>query len=112
MMLDVFSEHKVVISDLLSLHINNQLPHAVLITSVSGVGLMSTARSLCTTLLCERGSDEACGECSSCSRVSGGTHGDYRWVEVPEGKASIGVDQIHVTSQNCLFEPGTATTND
>ena len=25
--------------------------------------------------------------------------------------ASIGVDQIHVTSQNCLFEPSTATTN-
>ena len=38
-MLDVFSEHKVVIGNLLSLHTNNQLPHAALITSVSGVGL-------------------------------------------------------------------------
>ena len=36
MMLDVFSEHKAVIGNLLSLHTNNQLPHAVLITSVSG----------------------------------------------------------------------------
>ena len=34
-----------------------------------------------------------CGECSSCSRVSAGTHGDYRWLKVAEGKASIGVDQ-------------------
>ena len=94
MMLDVFSEHKVVIGNLLSLHTNNQLPHAVLITSVSGVGLTSAASSLCATLLCERNGDEPCGECSSCSRVSAGTHGDYRWLEVSEGKASIGVDQI------------------
>ena len=93
-MLDVFSEHKVVIGNLLSLHTNNQLPHAALITSVSGVGLASVASSLCATLLCERDNDSPCGECSSCSRVSAGTHGDYRWVELSEGKASIGVDQI------------------
>ena len=93
-MMDVFSEHKVVIGNLLSLHTNNQLPHAVLITSISGVGLASVASSLCATLLCERDNDSPCGECSSCIRVSAGTHGDYRWVEVPEGKASIGVDQI------------------
>ena len=93
-MLDVFSEHKMVIGNLLSLHTNNQLPHAALITSVSGVGLASVASSLCATLLCERDNDSPCGECSSCSRVSAGTHGDYRWVEVAEGKASIGVDQI------------------
>ena len=93
-MLDVFSEHKVVIGNLLSLHTNNQLPHAALITSVSGVGLASVASSLCATLLCERDNDSPCGECSSCSHVSAGTHGDYRWVEVAEGKASIGVDQI------------------
>ena len=94
MMLDVFSEHKMVVGNLLSLHTNNQLPHAALITSVSGVGLASVASSLCATLLCERDNDSPCGECSSCSRVSAGTHGDYRWVEVAEGKASIGVDQI------------------
>ena len=94
MMLDVFSEHKTTIGNLLSLHTNNQLPHAILITSVSGVGLASVASSLCATLLCERDNDLPCGECSSCSRVSAGTHGDYRWVEIAEGKASIGVDQI------------------
>ena len=47
MTLDVFSEHKVVIGNLLSLDTNNQLPHAALITSVSGVGLESVASSLC-----------------------------------------------------------------
>jgi len=98
MMVNVFSEHRAVIRSLLSLHSNNQLPHAVLITSVSGVGLTSAASSLCATLLCERDGDEPCGECSSCSRVSAGTHGDYRWVEVAEGKASIGVDQIREAS--------------
>ena len=94
MMLDVFSEHKTTIGNLLSLHSSNQLPHAILITSVSGVGLASAARSLSATLLCERDGEEACGECRSCSRVSASTHGDYRWVEIAEGKASIGVDQI------------------
>ena len=94
MMMDVFSEHKATIGNLLSLDSNNQLPHAVLITSVSGVGLASSARSLCAALLCERAGDAACGECNSCNRVSAGTHGDYRWLEVAEGKASIGVDQI------------------
>ena len=91
---EVFAEHKVVIGSLLSLHSNNQLPHAVLITSGSGVGLASAASSLCATLLCKRDGAEPCGECTSCSRVSAGTHGDYRWMEVAEGKASIGVDQI------------------
>ena len=94
MKLDVFSEHKVITGSLLSLHSTNQLPHAVLITSVSGVGLTSAASSLCATLLCERDGDEPCGQCGSCSRVSAGTHGDYRWVEVVEGRAIIGVDQI------------------
>ena len=94
MKLDVFSEHKVITGSLLSLHSTNQLPHAVLITSVSGVGLTSAVSSLCATLLCERHGNEPCGQCSSCSRASAGTHGDYRWVEVVEGKASIGVDQI------------------
>ena len=93
-MMDVFSEHKTIIGNLLSLHSNNQLPHAILITSVSGVGLVSATRCLSATLLCERDGEEACGECSCCSRVSAGTHGDYRWVEIVEGKASIGVDQI------------------
>ena len=46
MMMDVFSEHKATIGNLLSLDSNNQLPHAVLITSVSGVGLESSARIL------------------------------------------------------------------
>ena len=78
MILNVFSEHKTTIDNLLSLYSNNQLPHAVVITSITGVGLASTARSLCAALFCEQGDDEACGECSSCSRVSAGTHGDYR----------------------------------
>jgi DNA polymerase III delta' subunit len=94
MMPDVFSEHKVVIGNLLSLHLDNQLPHAVLITSGSGVGLASAASSLCATLLCKGDAAEPCGECTSCSRVAAGTHGDYRWVAVAEGKASIGIDQI------------------
>ena len=105
MKVDVFSEHKVVINSLLSLRTNNQLPHAVLITSVSGVGLASVASSLCATLLCELDNDSPCSECSGCSRVSAGTHGDYRWVEVPEGKASIGVDQIR---EACDFVTKTA----
>lgn len=91
---DMFSEHKAVVGNLLSLHSNNQLPHAVLITSVSGVGLATAASNLCAALLCEQCSDEACGECSSCSRVAAGTYGDYRWLEVAEGRARIGVDQI------------------
>ena len=98
MSLEVFPEHRVVIDNLLSLHSGDQLPHAVLVTSVSGVGLVNTVSCLCAALLCERQSDAACESCSSCSRVSAGTHGDYRWLRVAEGKASIGVDQIREAS--------------
>ena len=97
-MVDVFSEHKTMVGYLLSLDSNNQLPHALLITSVSGVGLAGAVHSLTATLLCARDEVEACGKCSSCSRVSAGTHGDYRLVEVAEEKASIGVDQIRDAS--------------
>lgn len=90
----VFSEHKEVIGNLISLHTKNRLPHALLITSVSGVGLSNAASSLCTALVCEQLSDEACGQCEGCSRAAAGTHGDYRWLGVVDGKASIGIDQI------------------
>ena len=95
---DVFPEHRKIISELLVLHSRGQLPHAVLITSVSGIGLASAATRLCATLLCEHGHDEACGDCRSCHRVAAATHGDYRWVGAIEGKASIGVDQIREAS--------------
>jgi DNA polymerase III gamma/tau subunit len=70
---DVFPEHRKIISELLILHSRGQLPHAVLITSVSGVGLASSATRLCGTLLCEQRHDEAlrrlqqlssCGGCN------------------------------------------------
>ena len=93
-----FPEHRQVIGDLVSLHAKNQLPHAVLITSISGVGLTAVAGMLCATLLCEQQAEVACGECSSCSRVSAATHGDYRWIGMGEGKASIGIDQIREAS--------------
>lgn len=106
MMENLFPEHKAVIVYLLSLYSDKQLPHAMLLTSVSGVGLTSVASSMCATLLCQRGGNEACGKCSSCSRVSVGTHGDYRWLEVSEGKANIGVDQIREASDFVIKTAG------
>ena len=89
-------------SELVQLHESGRLPHAVLLTSDSGLGLSDVCEVLAHRLLkmTSQSSQEETEEL-----LAAGTHGDFRWVSVIDGKQSIGVDQVRVA---CDFVAKTA----
>lgn len=78
-----------------------QLPHALLLTGLSGLGKRTLAQALAYFLLCNNHQGlQACGQCRSCQFIEAGFHPDLYLLEPEaEGKA-IRVDQIReMTSQ-------------
>ena len=64
-----------------------QLPHALLIHGLSGIGKREFARALAATLLCEDRQDGlACGKCQSCLWVASASHPDLKLLR-PEAVA-------------------------
>lgn len=95
-------EHQSLVDDLCGLHEKGRLPHALLLTSDSGVGLSEVSLNLAESLL-RRSAHAAEEEINEL--LSAGTHGDFRWLSVVEGKASIGVEQVRTA---CEFIAKTA----
>jgi DNA polymerase-3 subunit delta' len=57
------------------------------------VGKDAVALELARVLLCQRGGEEACGECDSCLRVSTMQHPDIQLITaLPTGKSEVGSD--------------------
>jgi DNA polymerase-3 subunit delta' len=48
----------------------NRVPHALLFTGPRGVGKFTLARMLAQAANCERLTDDFCGECATCQRIS------------------------------------------
>ena len=98
----LFPEHESLMSELIQLHETGRLPHALLLTSDSGLGLSEVCVALANRLLkmTSQSSQEETEEL-----LAAGTHGDFRWVSVADGKQSIGVDQVRAA---CDFVAKTA----
>jgi len=73
----------------------DRLPHAILITSIAGMGKRAFSQCLAETLLCQKPSPKgACGECDACRQLLADAHPDFRKL-VPEGaNAAIKVDPV------------------
>ena len=71
------------------------LPHALLLTGLSGLGKRTLGRALAYFLLCTHHQGlQACGKCRSCRFIEAGFHPDLHLLEPEaEGKA-IRVDQV------------------
>lgn len=93
-----FPDFEPIVDEVGALYRQGRLPHAVLLTSDSGLGLEGTAQIMASRLLCDVSVDGRCGRCNACQLLAAGTHGDYRWITTLEGKASIGIDQIRGAS--------------
>ena len=93
-----FPDFEAIVDEVGALYRQGRLPHAVLLTSDSGLGLEVTAQMIASRLLCDVSVDGSCGRCNACQLLAAGTHGDYRWLTTLESKASIGIDQIRGAS--------------
>jgi DNA polymerase-3 subunit delta' len=71
---------------------SGRIAHAYLFAGPSGSGRHETAMAFAQTLFCERGGDDACGECLSCRKVSHGNHPDLHKV-APDGQ-TVKIEQI------------------
>ena len=98
----LYPEHKALVGELVQLQDVGRLPHAMLLTSDSGLGLKEVCQQLAHALLKRAG---RASESDTAELLSAGTHGDFRWVATLEGKSSIGVDQVRVA---CEFVSKTA----
>ena len=72
----------------------SNLPHALLITGVRGIGKQQFGMALAQALLCETpaAGGAACGACSGCNWFSSGSHPDFRSVEPIAEDAAEGED--------------------
>ncbi|MGL5006468.1 MAG: DNA polymerase III subunit delta' [Plesiomonas sp.] len=76
-------------------YLHGQGHHALLLSSLPGMGVESLANALSTRLLCSDPQDEQpCGQCHSCQLIAAGTHPDLYTVMSEAGKTQIGVDRI------------------
>lgn len=78
-------------------HKNKNLPHALLITGIEGLGKLDFANAFAELLLCNSNNkslDIACGQCKACNLLKAHTHPDLLIIQ-PEAKDKmIKVDQI------------------
>ncbi len=84
---------------------NNQLPHALLITGINGVGKSAFATYAAKSFLCEVGGHQFCGNCHSCKLFAAGTHPDYLPTRPAEGKQIIGIDSIRKLIDELALTP-------
>ncbi len=72
-----------------------KMPHAIMLSGVSGIGKIDFARFLAAYLLCSKKlNGDMCGVCHNCKLLKSDTHPDFKFVQPEsEGKA-IRVDQI------------------
>ena len=63
-----------------------RLPHAFIIFGEKGVGKKTLAHEMARHVLCQRGGEMPCGECSACRMMSKNIHPDFI-VKTPSGKS-------------------------
>jgi DNA polymerase-3 subunit delta' len=86
-----------------------QLAHAYLFYGLRGVGKQAMAIEFAKAVLCEKGKEEACGECANCKKAQALRHPDLSIVvPLPVGKnektgddpiESLDADQVEIVRQ-------------
>lgn len=83
----------------------DRLAHALLFAGPEGIGKASLALAFAAWSLCERGEDDACGECAACRQIAAGSHTDLLVVSVAAGKKEIGVDRARELKRFTQLQP-------
>lgn len=84
----------------------NRVAHAYLFEGPAGCGRRTMALALIRTLFCTRPvNGEACGECGSCRKLSGGGHPDLQLLSPLPDKQDISIDQIRELQHMLALRP-------
>ena len=79
-----------------------QLPHAMLLAGVAGLGLGDFAVRLAAWLLCDiPGELAACGNCKACKLLRAGNHPDLRQLKPDEEGGAIRIEAIRTMIEQC-----------
>ncbi|MDF1655024.1 MAG: DNA polymerase III subunit delta' [Coxiellaceae bacterium] len=71
-----------------------RLHHALLLSGSQGMGKLDFAREMAALRLCESPTEQACGQCRSCTLLKASSHPDYFECQPEEKSRVIKVDQI------------------
>ncbi len=71
----------------------NNLPHALLLQGVNGLGKKLFAHAFIQYLLCEQGGKQTCGSCRSCRLLQAGHHPNVMMITTPPTQR-IQIDEI------------------
>jgi DNA polymerase III subunit delta' len=81
------------------------LPPSLLFTGPAGIGKLKTARALAQRLNCPTPRpDDACGECSACSRIARGIHPDVALLQ-PGDTGVIRIEQVRDVIDRAAYRP-------
>jgi DNA polymerase-3 subunit delta' len=83
---------------------NGRAAHAYLISGPPQIGKTKLALALAQALNCVQG-DRPCGQCSSCTRIAGGTHPDVQLIVGKGSGESIKIDQIRALQREAVLAP-------
>jgi len=86
--------HETAVAELGRVIAADRVPAALLLLGPAGIGKRTLADALAARLLCEAGTDDACGVCSQCTRVAVGTHPDLRVVVRDADRKDVRTEQI------------------
>ncbi|BBI30627.1 DNA polymerase III subunit delta' [Cohnella abietis] len=78
-----------------------KIAHAYLFAGPSGSGRREMANAFAQALFCERGGNDACGECLECRKILHGNHPDLHVVS-PDG-ATVKIEQIRVLQRELSY---------
>jgi DNA polymerase-3 subunit delta' len=79
----------------------SKIAHAYLFAGPSGSGRREMAQAFAQAIFCERGGNDACGECLECRKVEHGNHPDLH-VITPDG-ATVKIEQIRALQRELSY---------
>lgn len=87
-----------------------RMPHAILLTGVSGLGKTFFAAKMAESLLCLAADNQfhACGICHSCQIMQAGNHPDHLTIRAEEAGKSIKIEQIRALKEKQSLTPSIA----
>ncbi|QJD85809.1 DNA polymerase III subunit delta' [Cohnella herbarum] len=80
---------------------SHRVAHAYLFAGPPGSGRMEMANAFAQALFCEKGGNDACGECLACRKVLHGNHPDLHVIS-PDG-ATVKIEQIRTLQRELSY---------